>query len=382
MSVRRFDFGRLAKASPLPGGGVSVPARLTRVGIFEYRDANGKVTRELRSPEEVFNTDSLASLAFATVTDLHPPKMVDPSNWREYSIGSVAGKPNRDGEYVASNLNIHDGSAIGKIDSGDRKEVSCGYSCDLEVAPGVFEGKRYDAIQRNIRYNHVAIGPENWGRAGNEVSLRLDSGDAYSVQRVTREDEKPEPKEKPMAKKRYTLDGLTFEFEAEDTAFQALDRELAKADSLQKERDTEKGRADAMADENTKLKKQVEDLPKAIETRADAMAKVRVDASKLLPDDFDFAGKSEREIMVAAVQAKNEKFDAKDQSDDYIRARFDALCESVEAKPAPKGEGPKPPQFKKNEKGDRLDQAYASHLENTRDAWKKPLAASTMKGNE
>jgi hypothetical protein len=33
----------------------------------------------------------------------------------------------------------------------------------------------YDRVQRRIRYNHAALGPPGWGRAGADVSLRLDA---------------------------------------------------------------------------------------------------------------------------------------------------------------------------------------------------------------
>ncbi len=48
--------------------------------------------------------------------------------------------------------------------------------------PGTHRGERYDAVQTSIRYNHVALGPKDWGRAGSEASLRLDDNSAEAVE--------------------------------------------------------------------------------------------------------------------------------------------------------------------------------------------------------
>jgi len=32
-------------------------------------------------------------------------------------------------------------------------------------------------VQRDIVYNHAALGPRNWGRAGRDVALRVDASD-------------------------------------------------------------------------------------------------------------------------------------------------------------------------------------------------------------
>ena len=68
MDVLRFDFnGSSGEFKRTPQGFLRVNARLSRVGIFDYQS-----TREYRSPEEVFRSDSLESLKGAPVTDRHP----------------------------------------------------------------------------------------------------------------------------------------------------------------------------------------------------------------------------------------------------------------------------------------------------------------------
>lgn len=159
-----------------PQGGLRIPASLTRSGVLEYQRADGSIQREWRPAEEVFAEASLASLRDAPVTDLHPPEMVGPETFAAVTRGNVSGTPTRDGDLVAGELVVQGSDLVKKIDDGDAKEISPGYVCRLDMTPGTTpEGEDYDAIQRSISYNHVAIGPEGWGRSGARVSLRTDS---------------------------------------------------------------------------------------------------------------------------------------------------------------------------------------------------------------
>lgn len=176
----RFDAGTIGELRRTPSGGVVVPAAITRTGVFPYRQADGTIIRELRLPEDVFDPASLASLEHATVTDRHPPELITPNNHRTYSRGHVASVPKHEptARYVNADLAVNDAELIGKIERKDAKEISAGYTCKHEIAEGVYEGEPYDRIQREIRYNHVAIGPAGWNRAGREVALRMDAGAA------------------------------------------------------------------------------------------------------------------------------------------------------------------------------------------------------------
>lgn len=165
--------GTLGKLVRTQVGGVRVPATLTRTGVFTYRNPDGTVRREYRSPEEVARADSLALLEDAPVTNLHPPDLVNADSFREVSVGHVKGSARMDGDMVVADLVVNDSRTIRQIEAKERREVSCGYSCVLVHKPGVTpNGERYDALQTEIRYNHVALVPR--GRAGREVALRLD----------------------------------------------------------------------------------------------------------------------------------------------------------------------------------------------------------------
>lgn len=157
-------------------GGVRLSAALTRTGILTYRDSTGREWREYRPATEVFAEDSLRSLRGAPVTDLHPTTLVTPATWRDLAVGHVGDDVAREGELVVASVLVQDASEIARIEAGERKEVSAGYVCEVDDTPGVTpEGEAYDRVQRAVRYNHVALGPEGWGRAGAEVSLRLDA---------------------------------------------------------------------------------------------------------------------------------------------------------------------------------------------------------------
>jgi hypothetical protein len=193
--VRRYDFQTLRSPRRTSQGFLRVDGFLTRAGVFEYRRADGSTVRELRPPDEVFKADSMATLRGAPVTDLHPSEMVKPSNARTYSIGFVGEDVRREGNRVAGSKTIMDGAAIALVENGDRRELSCGYDCARDDTPGrwngddygphVTDGEPYDAVQRDIVYNHVAIGPSGWARGGRDLAMRMD-GASHQVNRDDR----------------------------------------------------------------------------------------------------------------------------------------------------------------------------------------------------
>jgi hypothetical protein len=136
--------------------------------------ADGREFRELRHPEDVFRADSIASLNLAPLTDRHPSELVTPANVRDLQVGIVT-NPRHDSRFVQADLVVQDQRMIQKVSRGDARELSGGYTIDLEMKPGVFDGERYDGRQRNITFNHTGIGPGGWGRSGSEVRVHLDS---------------------------------------------------------------------------------------------------------------------------------------------------------------------------------------------------------------
>jgi hypothetical protein len=322
--VERLDFGTLKKPERTPQGGLRVPAYLTRTGVFTYTRGDGTTVRELRHPDEVFHKDSLRTLAAAPVTDQHPKEMVRADNWKTYSVGHVSERIDQEsGRYVAADLYIQDAKIVEAVESRKLCEISCGYSCAIDPTSGVFRGEHYDAIQRSIRYNHAALGPEGWGRAGSEVRLRLDSGDA--IQRYESSEEK-----RTMATIR--IDGVDYTID-NATAAQAIDRALGKADSeitaLKASAESLQGKLDAHASDLAETKKKLAEAedPKRLDSLARARAELLTQARAILGKDAasKLDGKTDREILEAVVTSKMPNVKLDGRSDDYVRACFDSF---------------------------------------------------------
>lgn len=170
--VIRLDGRPLTRAEFTPEGYLDDRPIITSVGIFEYTEPDGSIRRELRLPEEVFNQESLDSLKGKPIIITHDAGLIDKDNVAKEQIGTILTAGYRDGDNVRAEIVIHDTDRMKK--SGF-KELSCGYNLDLDETPGEYKGQPYDAIQRNIRYNHLAL-VEN-ARAGEQARLNIDSRD-------------------------------------------------------------------------------------------------------------------------------------------------------------------------------------------------------------
>lgn len=180
LQVRRFDYGQLRNATKTPQGFLMCPGFATRTGVFPYMDGDGKIRRELRHPDDVFDPESLVTLKFAPVTIEHPPVMVDPSNVGKYRKGHTTDRVEVNREMVDTDVIVEDQDAIDAVEKDGLRELSSGYTADVVEESGTYNGAPYDYRQKNIRYNHVAIVKR--GRAGPEVRLRLDAADAEQVE--------------------------------------------------------------------------------------------------------------------------------------------------------------------------------------------------------
>jgi hypothetical protein len=184
LNVRRFDYGSIGNVERTPQGFLKVSGFATRTGVFPYIDAAGKIRRELRHPDHVFNPESMNTLKNAPVTLDHPPGLVTPENVKQYMKGYTTDRVEVNRDLLDTDVIIADAETIVAVEDDNIRELSSGYTCDLDYTPGVYNGVPYDCIQKNIRYNHLAIVKR--GRAGPEVRLRIDSADA-----VMKRDEAP-----------------------------------------------------------------------------------------------------------------------------------------------------------------------------------------------
>jgi hypothetical protein len=142
---------------------------VTTIGIFEYVKPDGSVRRELRTPEEVFDKKSLESYKGKPIVITHNAGLITKDNVDSTSIGTILSEGYKDGEDVRAEIIIHDTNSMKRY---GLKELSLGYSLTLEETPGTWNGQQYDAVQRNIRINHLALVDE--ARAGDDAHLNLD----------------------------------------------------------------------------------------------------------------------------------------------------------------------------------------------------------------
>lgn len=145
---------------------------LTSTGIFEYTNPDGTIRRELRLPEEVFAPESLASYKGKPIIITHDAGLITKDNVHDEGVGTILSEGYRSGNNVRAEIIIHD---TDEMKSAGLKELSLGYNLDLDETPGEWEGQPYDAIQRNIVINHLALVLE--ARAGEQARLNIDSRD-------------------------------------------------------------------------------------------------------------------------------------------------------------------------------------------------------------
>lgn len=185
---------------------------ITRAGVFQYKGSSlpggdpDKIYNVYRPLEELESPETLASFVGLPIVDEH--EMLGgkyPRSPEERGVhGSILETVRVAGNDVLANLRIWSRTLKGLIDSG-KKGLSLGYKCLFEKSAGVFEGIRYDYIQRNIRGNHLAL--VNQGRSGTAVldesdvldhfDLAFDTGE---LNMADKEDDKKDDKKPENAK--------------------------------------------------------------------------------------------------------------------------------------------------------------------------------------
>ena len=374
----RFDRASYKKPTRQANGYLRADATLTRIGVFEYQLADGTTRRELRLPEEVFHADSLSSFSMVPVTDEHPPEALTAENTRKFQVGMVGEHPRADGDHVLASILITDKAIVADIETGKRRELSCGYNCDLEATPGEWNGQRYDAIQRNIRGNHVALVSK--GRAGPEARVRLDSGDAIQS---NRDDSKTAPGQEHTMEKVF-INGMWVEVSAQ--AKQAMEVEKARQDAaaskLQEEvrlatarADKETARADGLREQADKAEKARQDAanPATIRQLVQARVALEKEAAEVL-ETMKLDSLSDEQVKLEVLKKLCPSLDTKGKSADYVQARYDGALEfmkaeadattSVAAVRRAAAGGPPPGDVRQDE-GDELN------AERSRQQWKK-----------
>lgn len=383
----RIDRGGRITSKIDDNGYLRIDGVVAHVGILEYMDDDGTVIREFVPEETLFDEASLQSLAGAPVTLQHPPVMVTPTNYSQYSQGSVNGMPKRDGDNLIASMLVIGNEALHAVEYDGVSELSPGYSVDLDETPGEWQGKKYDRVQRNRRYNHQAI--VDAARGGSVCSLRFDGANVPN-----NEDNSMTQIKLPgggtvevadaataatinaaLAKQGKRLDSTTgqlkklvkaiapkLKLDADDIVKDADDENkdevvevdvpavenavssVAEAvDNLQAQLDeladavSSGDTPDTSMDENDQDKTD-EDTDTDPEMKTDSLSKMLriIDAAKKLKPGISHMDgkrvKSAREIQVEALIAAKSGFNADGKSDAYINGRFDAAVEGLKTR--------------------------------------------------
>ena len=325
-------------------GYLVVDARIARTGVQRYLGSEvGKPELPFvdvyRPPEQVFATDAMSSFAHRPVTDDHPTEAVTADNWKQLAVGQTSDEIRKDDGFLRVPLMVADGDTIAKIESGKR-ELSAGYNCDLEFTSGKTpNGETYDAIQTNIRANHVAI--VQAGRAGKECRIG-DGGSAqtWGLSPIT----KPQTKDSIMDNLRNMMvDGLPVQttdagaiaidkLTADRTKLQADNAELqAQLDAAKKEKEEEIAKKDAAIED---AKSKILDQAGIDKLVADRVA--LESTAKAIHKDVKTTGVSDHDLKRSVVVAKLgddalKMADGKDETyvNAFVDARFATLAEDA-----------------------------------------------------
>ena len=273
-----------------------------RTGILEYRNVDGSIRREYRPPEEAFKADSLASIRGKPITLGHHGLVTNSTYGQSKPIGTVLSEGRQDGNDIRADVVIY------SLDTDDR-DLSCGYQTELDETPGVTSlGEHYDAIQRNIRYNHLAIVPR--GRAGN-ARLNMDGQQIFEMEVET------------MSEKIKLDNGIEYDVPAEiKVAYNAM---IEKADEQKKELDAMTAKFDSASAEIEKLKADAETAKKEFEAKFDEAVKTTIELRTIAQKHgIEKADEmSNDEIKKAVVAKVHPKLNLDGKSAEYIEVAFD-----------------------------------------------------------
>ncbi len=314
-------------------------AKCVRAGIQLYAgDEVGKpemsVVRVYRAPEQVSDAASLQTFSHAPITVDHPAEMVTADNVKALAVGEVSTAAKWDGEWVTLPLIVKDAAAIQQVEGGKR-ELSAGYTCELDFTPGVTaDGQAYDAQQKTIRINHLAL--VDRARAGSKARIGDGAWGASPVIEDNQPGLAPNTPEKDImsdALKTVVLGDKAVQVAVTDVAaFEAFKADAAKVladaksahDAAIAAKDADLAKKDAEIDA---LKGKIVDAA-ALDKLVAARAGLVTLAGKIAKD-VKTDGLSDADIKRAVVTAKLGDAAVKDKPQAYIDVRFDILAEDA-----------------------------------------------------
>ena len=311
---------------------LKVTAPVAKVGVYTYHNADGTTTKEFVSAATLRDQASIKTFEMKPVTNDHPDGMVNMDNAKSLKVGMTGETFSFDGKSLIATFVVTDSDAIRDVEAG-KMQLSPGYSVDIQKESGEFEGEKYDAVQSNRRYNHLAL--VDRARGGDTLKIKLDRFDGIQIDVI--DDTKQKEGDYDMPKENhimYRLDGADYEIPVQvstalESALQRVDALDKKVTTLTGEKETVEAKLDAANQEIETLKKV--DHEAEIKKRVDARTKLVSTAKSVLGDEFK-EDSSDEEIKLAITKKAFPKVKFDEEDTNYLiclDARFDVAVETL-----------------------------------------------------
>lgn len=367
------DTAEIAGTRRTRDGYLVAQVRAGRTGIQNYAGVELDrpdlgVVRVYRPEDEVFDGAAMATAAHRPITNDHPSQRVSAETWRDVAVGMTGGDVVRDGSFISVPLVLMDSAAIEDVEGGKR-QLSWGYTCDLDWTAGKTpEGEDYDAVQRAIRINHLAVvtrgragsdcrigdtagaapatptpSTTQGGRAMPDAEIRTVVVDGLSIPVTNQGAEVISRLQRQMTDAAATAEsqrlGLVQQVTARDGQIQALRDDAARlADAHQGAvaalTATHQQALDAVRGELDALRVQTSDA--ALDARVAARSALIAQARRVLGDAYDATGQSDVAIRRAVVAKALPALPMDDSKGDaYVNAVFDTVMAAPALTAAP-----------------------------------------------
>jgi hypothetical protein len=338
-------------------GYLIVPATISRPGTQTYKAIELVPTEDhlpmglrpedpitvYRPPEEVFKAESVNSFKNIAVTNNHPPEFLNSKNYKKYSVGIVLSDVETVDGHVKGTIKITDYETINEIKDG-KVDISAGYHSNVYFEEGETpEGEPYQAIQKDISGNHVAVVMR--GRAGSEVKLAdgLEEPSARS-EKLASEGVKRSSGSEASETLGGTAEEEEEEFGADGVPGSNTSNVFGDKEVITESTDVEDGKIKDMKELTMKLEDaiaEIKELTNANEKLSsqvldqaglDSLVEDRmtlIDACSKLVDGMEYIGKSNLEIKKEVLTSKMAGMNLEDKSSDYVNAAFDVMKASL-----------------------------------------------------
>jgi len=295
-----------SKRTLTDAGQMIVPCKFARTGSQLYTAGQlglegvdpKKVITVHRDEADVFDEKSVDTFRSSPVTVGHPRNkegiliQITAENAKEFQVGMLEGMPVRDEDTLGGNLVLTAQEAIDSLEEGTR-ELSAGYTCDLEEIDGKF-------YQRNIRANHIAIVAK--GRAGSSCRIS-DEAEVHIFDELL-------SVQKELAEEKKALASLADELKVQTELVDEL-KETSESQILS----------------ITKMESQLADAKTAAEEGVIERCEV-IENARLIADMRDLGSTPVTEIKRMVILDQMPERDLTEKSDAFIDAMFEILVDS------------------------------------------------------